>query len=195
MTSKPARPVVFLDRDGTINVDTGYVHEVEQWRFAAGAIGALARLQESGFALAIVTNQSGIGRGRYGAEDVIRVHSHMNELLRDEGITIDGIAWCPHRPDDGCSCRKPGLQMLETLAEQLGFPLPTPGSWMVGDRPTDIGFGQAAGVPSLLIRSDYWSDDDLDQLPAPPTAVVSDLAEAADLILEAGASCQPDPSR
>lgn len=136
--------VAFLDRDGVINQDKGYVGRPEDFVLLPGAAAGLATLAEQGYALAVVTNQSGIGRGYFSAADYERVTRRMVELLAETGVSIAHVAHCPHRPDEGCACRKPRPGMILDTARLLSADLAQ--SILIGDKPGDIEAGRAAGV-------------------------------------------------
>jgi len=172
--------VVFLDRDGTINVDSGYVYQVEDWQFLDGAIDALRTLSSRGYALAVVTNQSGIARGYYTEAEVLILHEHMKREAAREGVTIDAIAYCPHKADAGCSCRKPGTLMSGQIEEQLGCAIDYQRSWTVGDKTSDIAFGKALGTRTALLSSPYWSEAELTDR---PNLIANSLREATRRIL------------
>lgn len=182
---------VFLDRDGTINEDPGYLSKIEQFIFLPQALEALKALQEAGFALVVITNQSGIARGYFTVEDLDKVHNHMEELLSQAGIKLGGIYYCPHHPEKGlpeyvqqCSCRKPGIALLQKAAEELNLDLVQ--SYMVGDKLSDIGAGQQAGCKTVLVltgegkktlaKKANWQYQ--------PTEVAANLYQAAQWILE-----------
>ena len=173
------KKVVLLDRDGTINIDHGYVHRIEQWQFMPGAISAMSALIDAGFLLAVVTNQSGIGCGQYAPEDVEQLHSHMNHELSLHDIHVSAIAICPHRADDNCHCRKPATGMFSMIEDSIGR-IDRSASWMVGDKPSDIEFGARLGVRTVLLPSAYWQASGLQ---VAPTMVCDDLKSAADCIL------------
>lgn len=175
-----ARAVIFLDRDGTLNVDKGFVHRREDWEFTDRAVEALRGLRDAGYALAVVTNQSGVGRGYFGLEDVLVLHEYVRQQLARQGVKLDAIAICPHAPDDGCDCRKPRTGMARQIEAQLGEPVAYERSWVIGDKLSDLRFGQALGVRVALLRSRYWDED---QLPAPPTLIADSLYESAQAIL------------
>lgn len=168
------KKVAFLDRDGTLNVDHGYVHKVEDWEFNDRAPEALKKLQDAGFALAVVTNQSGIGRGYYTVEDMKKVHEHMVQELAKHGVKIDAIAYCDHDPDAACDCRKPAPGMAKQIEEQLGD-IDYANSWMIGDKEADVLFGEAIGTKTVLINSKYWGSD----MGIKPDIVVDSLYEVA----------------
>lgn len=177
------RKAVILDRDGTLNVDHGYVYRKEDWQFTPGAPEALKKLQDAGFVLTIATGQSGIGRGKYSEDDMHTLHTHMRALLKDSAVVIEAIAFCPHAPEEGCVCRKPGLGMYTQLVDAVG-PIDSAQSWMVGDKLDDLRFGVAADLNTVLLKSRYWHEDELVALNVKPTFVAATLHEAAKFIVK-----------
>lgn len=173
-----AQKVIFLDRDGTINIDDGYVHDVASWQFVDGAIEGMRRLRKAGFKLAVITNQSGIGHDMYQEEDMQLVHEHMKNELFQKGVVLDAIAYCPHRRDVGCDCRKPKTGMADQVKDQLGG-IDLINSWTVGDKEADVGFGKKVGTKTALISSRYWQADNL---VSEPDMVVDSLADFAQRI-------------
>lgn len=178
---------VFLDRDGTINVEVQYLNKVEEFELIPGVPFALKRLKDAGFLLVVVTNQSGIGRGLYDEAALHDIHDHMHEELAQYGISIDACYFCPHHPEHGtgdyrkeCACRKPLPGMLEQAAADLDIDLSL--SYMIGDKLGDVQAGLNAGCTSLLVLTGYGSGD-VSHL---PTGVESyaDLGAAVDAILE-----------
>ena len=148
---------VFLDRDGVINEDTGYVSRPEDFLFLPGVIDALAEIQRLGYSLVIVTNQSGIGRGQYTGADYERVTRHMLAGLASGGIKIAAVRHCPHAPEAGCRCRKPAPGMI--LDAQRVHDLDLAQSWLVGDKSSDIEAAHRAGIhKTLRIKSPYADD-------------------------------------
>jgi D-glycero-D-manno-heptose 1,7-bisphosphate phosphatase len=141
---------VFLDRDGTLMVDTDYPRDPAEVRLLPGAAAALARLRERGFRLVVVSNQSGLARGMITPEQAGRVHDRFVECLAAEGIVLDGAYYCPHGPDGGCDCRKPRPGLLRRAAAELGLDLDR--SFAVGDRHRDVEAGVAAGCRAFLLR-------------------------------------------
>lgn len=170
------RPAIFLDRDGTINADTGYTHRIEDWRFIPGVVKALAEFKNAGWLLVVISNQSGIGRGYYKYEDVLKLEKWVNRRLQPHNAAIDAWYYCPHKPDDNCSCRKPLPGLILKAAQDLVIDLPA--SWMLGDKLSDIQAGLAAGCNCGLISKTA----DMGNIPA-ATHVWSGLLEAADFIL------------
>ena len=147
-----ARPrAAFIDRDGVINVDHGYVHSADRFELLPGVPTALRRLRDAGFLLIVVTNQSGIARGLYAEADFFALTQYMHSLLATHGVSLDAVYHCPHLPDAAvpdyrrrCDCRKPAPGMiLRGIAEFGVDPLL---SIVVGDKPSDIEAGRAAGV-------------------------------------------------
>jgi D,D-heptose 1,7-bisphosphate phosphatase len=150
------RPAVFLDRDGTLNHDTGYVHRQEDFHWFPGAIQAVRRLNEAGYYVFVVTNQSGVARGLFDEAAVRNLNGWMNEELRAAGAHIDDMRYCPHHPDAGaapyriaCACRKPAPGMLLDLLE--GWPVIEEASIMIGDDERDSAAGRAAGIATEII--------------------------------------------
>lgn len=172
-----SRKVVLLDRDGTLNVDHGFVHRVDEWEFTHRAPEAVKRLRDAGYAIALVTNQSGIARGYYTLEDVRRLHDWMRQRLATLPATIDAIAICPHLPDNNCQCRKPRTAMAEQIEQALGEAIDYPRSWVVGDKLADLQFGIALGTHTALIESEYWTPSDLVTRPDIIAATLFDAAE------------------
>jgi D-glycero-D-manno-heptose 1,7-bisphosphate phosphatase len=170
------RPAAFLDRDGVLNHDSGYVGRIEEFIWLDGARDALKLLQQAGYVLVIVTNQSGIARGRYSEADFQALSAWMKRDLAEIGVTLDGIYHCPHLPPEpgeaGCLCRKPLPGML--LQAQADLRLDLSRSLMFGDKPQDLEAGRAAGVARCIrIRSHYAPDAEGD-----PDAVFDSLAQA-----------------
>lgn len=154
-----AKIAVFLDRDGVINQDTGYVSCIDDFHFIDGAIEALQLLKKKGYSLVVVTNQSGIARGYYSEEQFMQLTEWMDWSLADHDVDLDGIYYCPHHPTEGeepyrqaCDCRKPAPGMLLDAAKDLAIDLA--GSYMVGDKAADLQAAKAAGVShKILVRT------------------------------------------
>jgi len=139
----------FLDRDGVINVDEGYVGSLERFRFIPGIFEALQKLQQRGFVLIVVTNQSGIARGYYTQADYEKVTRYMLEEFAKRGIEIAAVYHCPHHPDEDCACRKPKPGMIERAAREHDIDLAS--SWLVGDKMSDIEAAQRAGIKNVVL--------------------------------------------
>lgn len=186
-TSSDLKPAIFLDRDGTINVEKDYLIDPAEFEFLPGVPEALFRLQQAGYSLVVVSNQSGVGRGYFSAADVGRLHRHMCHLLRGYGIELAGIYFCPHHPSAAkgqylldCDCRKGRPGMLLQAAKELGIDLRL--SYMIGDKDADLQAGKAAGCQSVLVRTGY-GERYVRVAESFGAAVVADLAAAAELIL------------
>jgi len=175
------RRYVLLDRDGTINEEIGYVLRPDELRLIPGALDALAELQRLGLGMVVVTNQSPIGRGMITTEQLDAIHDRLRELLAGGGVTLDGIEVCPHRPDEGCACRKPGTLMVERAVERLGF---DPGEgWLIGDHAADMKLGRAVGARTILVLTGHGREE-LEDAAADADVVVNDLASAVALIAD-----------
>jgi len=142
----------FLDRDGVINDDKGYVHRPEDFVFLDGALEGLRELQKQGYRLIVVTNQSGIGRGYFSEKEFEALTSHMIAALGQSGVTLAGVYHCPHVPAertaDACDCRKPAPGMILRAQGELGIDLSR--SILCGDKDSDLGAGRAAGVGRIF---------------------------------------------
>jgi D-glycero-D-manno-heptose 1,7-bisphosphate phosphatase len=152
----PLRPAAFLDRDGTLNEDTGYVHRWQDFHWLPGAKAAIRRLNDAGVLVFVVTNQSGVARGLFGEDAVTALHERMREDLRAVGAEIDDFRYCPHHPDIGvgayrrtCTCRKPAAGMILDLLAQ--WPVDAKASVMVGDKESDAQAGRTAGIAAEVV--------------------------------------------
>jgi D-glycero-D-manno-heptose 1,7-bisphosphate phosphatase len=175
---------VFLDRDGTINVDRNYLSDPSQLELIPGAPGALRRLVDAGFLIFIVTNQSGIGRGYYSLNDMERVNARLCTALAADGVRLARIYYAPEAPEQPSRGRKPSPQFLFDARDEFGVDLA--GSYMVGDKLLDLECGWNAGVKqSILVRTGYGAAAEKaepDKVRA--AAVVDDIVSAADHILQ-----------
>lgn len=157
------KQAVFLDRDGTINVERDYLYRPEEFVFIPGAVEAIRQFNRSGFLVVVVSNQSGVARGYYGEEEVRLLHRHIDRLLQEAGARVDAWYFCPHHPDGrepynrSCECRKPKTGMLRQAAEELGIDLKR--SWMIGDKLIDVEAGLAAGCRSVLVLTGYGREE------------------------------------
>ena len=151
-----AKAAIFLDRDGVINTDNGYVSQIEDFHFIDGVIDAMALLKKKGYLLVLVTNQSGIARGLFTEDQFLSLTEWMDWSLADRGVDLDGIYYCPHHPTEGqgkylkeCQCRKPGPDMLLDAAAYLQIDLAA--SYMVGDKSDDMRAAVNAGVAHPIL--------------------------------------------
>lgn len=146
---------IFLDRDGTLNVDHGYVHQIDDFQFIEGSIEALQELKNMGYLLVLVTNQSGIARGYFSEDQFLSLTEWMDWSLADRGVDLDGIYYCPHHPEgqgefkQDCDCRKPKAGMLLQAIKELN--IDPEQSFMVGDKIEDLQAGFAAKVRSKVL--------------------------------------------
>ncbi len=157
------RPIAFLDRDGVVNADKGYVHLVEEFEWIPGAVEAIRLLNARGYIVAVVTNQSGIGRGLYGEEEFMFLTLWMLREIDKLGGVIDVVYYCPHHPESNddeyratCSARKPGTGMLDRAAEE--FEMDRPRSFLIGNRDSDLGAAQAFGINGYMYESGDLAD-------------------------------------
>jgi D-glycero-D-manno-heptose 1,7-bisphosphate phosphatase len=155
---------VFIDRDGTINEEKEYLYRTEDFVFIPGAPQAIRLLNDAGFLVIVVTNQSGVARGYYTEEDVHLLHRYVATQLEQEGARVDGWYYCPHHPSGRgsyalpCRCRKPLPGMLLEAAGRFGIDLES--SVMIGDKLVDVEAGRAAGCRPVLVRTGYGSEEE-----------------------------------
>lgn len=177
------RKLIILDRDGVINQDSDdYIKSLDEFLPYPQAIEAIARLSQAGWTIAVATNQSGIARGFYDQQVLQRMHDRLNTLVNAEGGHIAGIAYCPHGPDDACSCRKPLPGLLNQLRSTLGLSSLT-GSWMVGDSLRDLQAGEAVGCRSVLVRTGKGERTEAKGEGLDSAMIFDDLAAFADWLL------------
>lgn len=183
---------VFLDRDGTINEEVGYLRNVADLRLIPGAGAAIKRLNNSGMKVVLVTNQSGIARGYFSEALLQEIHDRLEQMLRDEGARLDAVYYCPHHPSAGnthftrdCDCRKPGTGLIDKAARDLNIDVKH--SYVVGDKWSDVELGQRAGAHSVLVRTGYGTVDERNVRPAhlaDPDFIAHTISEAADWIIK-----------
>ncbi len=176
---------VFLDRDGTLNHDPGFLKVAAELKLLAGVGPALARLKGAGARLVVITNQSGVGRGIFTLKDLEAIHARLEGLLEQEGVALDAIYFCPHHPDDGCHCRKPEVGMVERAASELHLDLRR--SYLIGDHARDIQLAHRVGAKAILITTEPVDTQALGALRAAeamPDAVAKSMAEAVSWIFD-----------
>jgi histidinol-phosphate phosphatase family protein len=175
---------VILDRDGTLIVEKHYLHKPEGVEILPKVPEGLALLRRHGYRLVVATNQAGVGRGYYSAEEMHAVNERVQTLLAREGVALDAFYYCPHAPDEGCRCRKPAPGMLEQAACEWGMSLES--SFVVGDKESDILLGKGAGMQTVLLRTGYGAEAEKQGTEA--THVADTLYDAAQWMLAAAAS-------
>jgi D-glycero-D-manno-heptose 1,7-bisphosphate phosphatase len=174
--------LVMVDRDGVINEDSdAFVKSVAEWRPIAGSLEAIAALHRAGWRVAVVTNQSGIGRGLYDLPTLAAIHEHMREQVRAAGGELAGVYYCPHLPDDGCECRKPKPGMFRALERDLGVSVR--GAPYIGDRLSDVEAAEAVGARPMLVRTGTGALTER-VLAGRDVPVFDDLAAAARSLLD-----------
>ncbi|MBN1866182.1 HAD-IIIA family hydrolase [Candidatus Sumerlaeota bacterium] len=188
---RPAKtaPAVFLDRDGTINVETEYLHEPERLELLPGAGEGMRRFMDMGYRIVVVTNQAGIALGYFAKEDFYKTNRAMFRALKPFGVVIDRIYFCPHGLNDGCSCRKPGTALVERAREELNLDLAH--SVFIGDRTSDLETGRRTGMTTILVRTGAAGSDG--EYGVEPDYVASDLSDAARWVLERERTGAPFP--
>lgn len=174
MPKNPERRFVILDRDGTIIEERKYLSDPEQVTLIPGVGAALRELQRMEFGLVVITNQSAVGRGFFDQLQLERVHERLRKLLESEGVHLNGLYVCPHKPEDDCGCRKPKLGLLQMAVKDLGFNLGN--AMVIGDKASDMEMGRLAGATTFLVRTGYGSQT---EKAAIADFVVDDLAAAA----------------
>ena len=178
------RPGVFLDRDGTIAEEVGYLNHASRFRMFPFAADAIRRLNAAGLPVIVVTNQSGVGRGYFPESLVHTVNNLMTQELEKASAKLDSIYYCPHISAEKCACRKPNTGMLERAAREHSLDLRR--SFVVGDRHGDVELARNAHARSVLVRTGYGEGElawHAAKWPVQPDFVAADLAEAADWIL------------
>ena len=191
------RPAVFLDRDGTLIEERGYLSKLEDIALFADTPAALRRLRDAGFALVVVTNQAGIARGYFDEAFVQKAHRCLGEMLAAEGIVIDGYYYCPHHPDGlvpeysrVCRCRKPAPGMVEHAARDLDLDVDR--SFVVGDKWLDVELATNAGARGILVRTGYGAGDEQRPELSKAIAIVDTILDAAnEIVRQAAHTTQP----
>lgn len=173
------RRFVLLDRDGTINIDRHYLADPAGLELLPYSLAGLKHLSRLGLGLAVVSNQSGIGRGYFTEEALDAIHLQLRRLLADGGVTLDGIYFCPHVAADDCGCRKPRPGLVRQAAAAHGFD--PAAAFVIGDKACDIDLGRAVGATTLLVGTGVGSQASA-EIRQRADHVVANLAEAAVVI-------------
>jgi histidinol-phosphate phosphatase family protein len=182
MTNK----AVFLDRDGTINQEVNYLSKIEEIKILPKVPGAIKLLNENGFNVIIITNQSGVERGYFSLESLIKINDHIVAKLDSEGAKVDGIYFCPHHPDSGCNCRKPKTGLLEKAEKDFEIDLTS--SYMIGDKFIDLATGKNVGCKTILVLTGYGRQELLEKesWEFQPDYIADDLLNAVEWIIKEG---------
>jgi D-glycero-D-manno-heptose 1,7-bisphosphate phosphatase len=183
--------IVFLDRDGTLIEEVGYLSDPREVREVPGATESLLRLRDEGFALAVVSNQAGLARGKFGEGQMEAVHRSFVDLFRAKGIEFDAVEYCPHHPDGSvhkyradCGCRKPSTGMAEKVLAALEMPSSYT-MWIVGDKMTDVLMGRNLGAKTILVATGYGKPEreEGERRGLRPDVFLPSIREAAEWIL------------
>ena len=183
--------IVFLDRDGTIIEERGYLSDPAQVREIPGAAESLLRLVRGGYLIAVVSNQAGLAKGKFDREQMKAVHRAFVDRFRAQGVTFDGVEYCPHHPEGlveeyrmVCGCRKPATGLAEGILARLSVPASCK-RWMVGDKMTDMLMGKGIGAATILVATGYGERERLAMRRAGvrPDMYVASIREAADRIV------------
>ncbi len=169
-----------LDRDGTINVERNHLTDPAELELIPGSAAAIRRLRdELGFGIVVVTNQAHVGRGLLPVDGLVAIHDRLHQMLASEGARVDAILYCPHAPEDGCSCRKPRPGLVLEAADRFGFdPAET---FVVGDHVADVAMGRTLGATTLLVLTGHGREEAATAA-ASADHVVADLGAATDII-------------
>lgn len=143
---------IFIDRDGTINVNVDYLDNPDDFQMYPGVAEGIKLLSDNGFKIIVVTNQSGIARGYFSEETLEKIHERMKDELSQKGASVDAIYYCPHHPDDNCTCRKPNTGLLEEAVKD--FDIDPSQSFVIGDRMLDVEAGHKIGLKTVLVPED-----------------------------------------
>jgi len=186
---------IFLDRDGTINEEVGYLDSPDKLVIFPSAVEAVRLINQSGFKAIVVTNQAGVARGLFGEDLVEKIHAALREALRQKAALIDAFYYCPHHPTEGlppyrqsCDCRKPAPGLFLQAARELNLDLSA--SWMIGDRYNDIEAAHRAGAKGILVKTGYGAaalsgeGPDTETPAGRPDLIADNVLEAVRLILE-----------
>jgi len=170
------RKVFFVDRDGVINKEIGYLHDIDKFEFINGVLEAFEYILSRNYDIIVVTNQSGIGRGFYSEDNFLELNKWMVNFLKSKGINILDVLYCPHSPEDDCNCRKPKPGMF--LDAKKKFNIEMDKSWSIGDKETDITAATYAGISNtILVKSGH----DINEENSKASYILESLYDVIDL--------------
>lgn len=170
---------VILDRDGTLIIERNYLSDHRQVELITNVAQGLKKLRDEGLGLLVITNQAGIGRGYFSLNDLKLIHKRMANLLAKEGVSLDGIYFCPHKPEDNCDCRKPRLGLINRAVKEHHFDPKK--CFVIGDKALDIELGKAMRAKTFLVRTGYGRETEKEKN-IKPDYIVNDLLGAVDII-------------
>ena len=186
-------PAIFLDRDGTINEEMGYINHISRFKIFPFVVESIKIFRENGFKTIVITNQSGVGRGYFTEELVQRIHQDLNDYLKKNGTKLDGIYYCPHHPTEGkgkykmdCNCRKPKTGLIKQAVEDHNVDLDN--SYMIGDRFKDMIFANNLNIKSGFVLTGYGQgefENQRETWPFNPDIIAKNLKEMAEKITNA----------
>jgi histidinol-phosphate phosphatase family protein len=185
LTSPLHGGVVYLDRDGTLNFDPGYLNRPDQLQLLPGVGQAVARLNRAGFRAVVLSNQSGVARGLITKEQLDAVHLRLRELLAEDGARLDGIFICPHHPEEACACRKPAPGLVVRAQQELG--LAPDRAIVIGDKASDVELARNIGATAVFVSSGHHPEEEQARMvdrSLVPDFTARDLAGAVEWILE-----------
>lgn len=178
---------VFIDRDGTINIDVHYLDDPDKFEMYPGVGEGVKRLRDKGFKIIVITNQSGIARGYFTEEQLSDIHEIMKQEFQKFDVTLDGIYYCPHHPDDTCNCRKPNTGLFVKAINEHNIDVKK--SYMIGDKILDVSAGRKIGVKTILIPEPHLKEEFLSKKPEweyNPDYIADDFCDAVEWILKVG---------
>jgi D,D-heptose 1,7-bisphosphate phosphatase len=176
---------VFIDRDGTINVDVHYLDNPDNFRMYPGVGEGVKELQDNEFKIIVITNQSGIGRGYFTEKQLFRIHERMKQEFQKFGVSLDGIYYCPHHPEDHCNCRKPKTGLFEKAIPAHSIDVKK--SYMIGDKILDVEAGKRIGVRTILVPEPHENEELLSkksEWAVQPDFIAEDFVDAVNWILK-----------
>jgi len=172
---------VFLDRDGTVNVDYGFVAKPEDVKLLPGVVEAIRELNQAGIPVFIISNQSGVGRGYYTVDDVKAVNEEIRKQLAEQGAKVQDFYFCPHAPEENCECRKPKVGLIRQAMEESNLDLKR--IYTIGDKPSDVELAHNAGGMGTVVFSGQTKPEDIASWPFQPDFKAQDLIEDVKWIL------------
>ena len=178
---------IFLDRDGVINRDPGFGDYIKSWKefqFLPGAIDAIKKLNKNDYEIFVISNQAGVGRGLFSQEALDEITRNMLKEIEAQGARIRSVAYCMHRPDEGCNCRKPNVGMIEKSTK--GLDIDFENTYFIGDSRLDVGAGKNMGCRTILLLTGKEDPNGVKGWEIKPDFIKKDLTEAVEWVLKEG---------